>query len=63
MVVGIWCGDSKPVLDEYLLPFVLELETILETGIFVNGCHIKIAFGKMILDIPARAIMKSEFFE
>lgn len=61
MIIGIWQGESKPILDEYIDQFVAEMEQILETGIFVNGHHIEIRFGRIICDTPARALMKGSW--
>lgn len=60
MTIGIWCGESKPPLNEYLLPLVEELERIIQNGICINSNHIKINFGLVISDSPARATMKGE---
>lgn len=58
MVVGIGCGNSKPVLNEYIEPLVSELEFILPTGIFIKGHHVEIEFGRVECDTPARCQMK-----
>lgn len=62
MVVGIWYGDSKPILHEYLTPLYNELEGILSNGITVNGCHITIKFGRVHCDTPARSFLKGSLF-
>lgn len=58
MTIAIWCGSSKPVLHEYLTDLVDELENIISTGLIVNGHHIKIRFGLVISDTPARCMLK-----
>lgn len=58
MVVGIWYGGSKPVLNEYIAPFVGELVDILSYGVRVGDHQIKIKFGLVICDTPARSMMK-----
>lgn len=35
-VIGIWYGESKPILDEYLALFIDELEDVLSNGIIVS---------------------------
>lgn len=58
MVIGIWYGDDKPKINEYFEEFVPEMENLLENGMLVNGHHIKVAFGFVICDSPARAMVK-----
>lgn len=57
-VVGIWCGESKPILDEYIERFVEEMTSILNNGIAINGHRVNIRFGLIICDTPARSLMK-----
>lgn len=58
MVIGIWFGESKPLINEYLERFVTELKEIIENGIIINTCHIKIRLGLVICDTPARSLLK-----
>lgn len=58
MVIAIWYGDSKPILNEYIESFVTEMISLLETGLFINGHHVKILVGLIICDTPARAMLK-----
>lgn len=58
MVIGIWYGDDKPKIHEYFEEFVPEMENLLENGMFVNDHHIKVKFGFVICDSPARAMVK-----
>lgn len=61
MVVGIYCGKSKPTdLNSYLMPFVEELKPILAGGICVNGYKISVKIRCFILDSPARAFIKGK---
>lgn len=62
MVVAIWHGESKPILNEYIETFVTELRTLLETGMIVNGHHVEIRFGVAICDTPARSFLKGFLF-
>lgn len=59
MVIAIWCGTGKPtVLNDYLNPFVNELNEILQNRIFINNYQIKVSFRCFICDTPARAFIK-----
>lgn len=58
MVCGIWAGESKPILNEFIKPLVCELKDIVASGIVLNSHHIKIKIGKFLGDTPARSLMK-----
>lgn len=58
MVIGIWQGDSKPILDEYIQPLVAEMQTLILSGISIKDHHVKVNFGLVICDTPARSLMK-----
>lgn len=58
MVIGIWSGESKPPLAEYLHPLIDELKTILLNGVHLNSQRIEIHIGNIICDTPARAFIK-----
>lgn len=58
MVIGIWCGESKPTLREYLTPLIEEAEILLADGVSVNAHHICFKFGRVVADTPARAFLK-----
>lgn len=57
-VVGIWCGISKPNVNEYLQPFVTEMKLLMADKFVVNEHQIQIKFGLIISDTPARAMLK-----
>lgn len=61
MTIAIWCGNSKPLMNEYLLAYVNELMPILSNGLEINTYHIKVKFGRIISDTPARALVKGSF--
>lgn len=61
MIIAIWHGSSKPILNEYLKDLVAELEDIIPTGLIVNGHRIEIRFGFIIADTPARCMLKGRF--
>lgn len=58
IVVGIWSGEGKPVLNEYLEPFVNELLELIENGLSVNGHNFELNIRAFICDSPARAYIK-----
>lgn len=59
MVVAIWSGEGKPTnCNDYLKPFVEEMNILLDDGISINGCKIQIAIRCFICDSPARAFIK-----
>lgn len=60
MTVAIWSGNSKPILNEYLLPFVTELKEVLTNGVKIGLNHIKLGFGRILADTPARSFIKGE---
>uniref|UniRef100_A0A182PX27 Uncharacterized protein n=1 Tax=Anopheles epiroticus TaxID=199890 RepID=A0A182PX27_9DIPT len=56
LVVAVYCGDTKPEnVEEYLRPFVTELNYLQENGIILNGCKFEISLRAIIADTPARA--------
>lgn len=58
MVCGIWSGESKPILNEYIEQLVSELKILITEGISVNAHHISIKIGRILADTPARAFLK-----
>ncbi|CAH0555095.1 unnamed protein product, partial [Brassicogethes aeneus] len=58
MVVAIYCGESKPPLEEFLHEFVTELNEILETGIQVSQMRVKVKIRYFVCDTPARSFIK-----
>lgn len=60
IVVAIWCGISKPPLNEYLQPFVAEMKLLMSNGITINAHKIEIKIGRIICDTPARAFLKGK---
>lgn len=61
MPIAIFCGQSKPTnLEEFLRPFVDELQDIMTNGVLVNGNIINIRLNCIICDSPARAFIKGK---
>ncbi|XP_011704909.1 PREDICTED: uncharacterized protein LOC105460162, partial [Wasmannia auropunctata] len=60
IIVGIYYGQHKPNVQEYLAEFVKELSTILKNGIKIksNNQFIAVKIGCFICDSPARAFIK-----
>lgn len=60
MAITIFFGKSKPEkIEEYLAPFVNEIEPILKNGLIVNGHTLSIKIRAIICDTPARSFIKS----
>ncbi|XP_061502374.1 uncharacterized protein LOC133391534 isoform X1 [Anopheles gambiae] len=59
MIVAIFCGSSKPgSIEEFLNPFVEDINKVQEDGIMINGKKIKVKLRAIIADSPARAFIK-----
>lgn len=59
MVIAIFMGETKPVLNEYLGEFVSELKLVMETGITLpNEKKIAIYSPFFVCDSPARCHLK-----
>lgn len=56
--VGIFCGDKKPPLNEFLCPFISEIKDLLVNGININNVAYKVKVRAFICDAPARAYLK-----
>lgn len=62
MIIAIWCGNGKPtVLNDFLDPFVNELNEILQNSIFINNYQITVLIRCFICDTPARSYIKGDF--
>ena len=57
--VGLFCGKSKPSsVDEYLNLFLLELNAILQNGIYINDVQVQVRVHSFVCDAPARQYVK-----
>lgn len=55
-VVGLFYGKHKPVdFDEFLKPFVDDMNKLMATPQFIHGKHFEIKLGRFIFDAPARS--------
>ncbi|XP_055687362.1 uncharacterized protein LOC129792384 [Lutzomyia longipalpis] len=58
-VISVYCGNAKPEdLNEFLLPFVNDLNEILTNGITINSNILQIHIHSFICDSPARSFIK-----
>lgn len=60
MVISIWCGRGKPILNDFLKPFVTELNEILRDGIKINSFDLNVSILFFVCDSPARAFLKGD---
>lgn len=61
MIIAIWCGFGKPNdINEFLRPFVTELQTLIIQGIHINGYTLSINIHCFVCDTPARAFLKGK---
>lgn len=61
-MISIWYGCGKPVpVNDFLLPFVNELNDLLRNGIVINGHQITIKIRCFICDTPARSLLKGKY--
>lgn len=59
MVIGAFCGDSKPSnVESYLQRFVEELRRVTTEGLLINGKKLTVAVRCFVCDSPARAMIK-----
>lgn len=59
MVIGLFYGQEKPhKVEQYLKPFVDEINPILENGIIIGEYVIKVHIRSFICDSPARSFLK-----
>lgn len=61
MVIAIWSGIGKPAnLNDFLQPFVDEINFITMNGITINCYRIDVCIRSFLLDSPARSYLKGE---
>ena len=60
MVIGIYCGESKPELQAFVTPFVEEMKIVLANGIEINDQIVTTKIRCFICDSPARAFIKGD---
>lgn len=62
MTVAIFHGITKPPsIEEFLRPFVTELNELEESGLTINNMQHEIKVRAVIADAPARAFLKGIF--
>lgn len=58
-IVGAYFGSKKPFnVDEYLSPFITDINNLLEYGLHFNNNSLNIKVKGIIADAPARAFIK-----
>lgn len=59
-VIGVFHGMYKPGdANEFLTPFVDEMENVLQQGIFIDGCNkCKVTINAILCDAPAKSFIK-----
>lgn len=57
-VIGIFCGEKKPKCNEFLNPFVGDLNLIIEDGFFYGDKRIPVRSGRFICDTPAISFIR-----
>lgn len=61
MTIAVYSGLTKPAdIDQFLQPFVDELNFLMENGITINNKKISIELRVIIADSPARAYIKGK---
>ncbi|XP_035890660.1 uncharacterized protein LOC118513892 [Anopheles stephensi] len=59
LVIGVFCGSSKPNnCEDYLRPLVTELNQLLESGFKIGGKQYHVNLRLIVADSPARAFIK-----
>lgn len=59
LIVGIYCGESKPESNEpFLRPLVEEINSLQTTGLQLNDATVNVTLRAIIADTPARAFLK-----
>lgn len=61
MIAGVYCGKAKcNDINLFLSPFVDEMKTIMDNGIFINSHKITVKLRCFVCDSPARAFVKGK---
>lgn len=59
LIIGLFYGHHKPTkVEEFLDAFVNEAVQVLQSGLSINGHHLKVKFRAFICDSPARSFIK-----
>jgi len=58
VAVGIYHGDKKPnSIEEFMNPFVLDILSIMNSGLNVNGTLMKLEISNIVCDAPAKSFL------
>lgn len=56
--IGIYHGEKKPnSIEEFMNPFVLDLLSVMNSGLDVNGSVMKLEINNIICDAPAKSFL------
>lgn len=59
-LIGLFCGNSKPLdLNEYLFDFINEMQQLETAGITFEGKNYQLKISSIICDAPARSFIKN----
>jgi hypothetical protein len=56
--VAIFCGSSKPPVEDFLHDFVIELANLRENGLLIQGKLVSVEVSLFCCDTPAKAFLK-----
>lgn len=58
-IVSLFCGSGKPPdLEAFLGPFLLEMQELIQDGLFHKGRHSDVRLTAVVCDAPARSFVK-----
>lgn len=61
MAAAVYYGHGKPPLNEFMSPFIAEINYLIETGLVINMQPIKLRILCWICDTPARSYIKGKY--
>lgn len=56
--IGIYHGTKKPInIETFFRPFIIDISSLLDTGMTINGIDIRFEIGHIVCDAPAKAFL------